>query len=92
MQLYPSGPYGISYRAVVPGKKSVTNLLVPICCSTSHIAYGSVRMEPVFMILGESAAIAASMAIDTNVAVQDVPYAQLRPKLEAAKQVVEYQG
>lgn len=90
VQLPPKGPYGISYRSIVPSKGSIQNLFVPICCSTSHIAYGSVRMEPVFMILGESAAVAACMAIDSGIAVQDVKYGDLRPKLEAAKQVLEH--
>jgi len=89
VQLPPKGPYGISYRSIVPKRDQITNLLVPVCCSTSHIAYGSVRMEPVFMILGESSAIAACMAIDAKQAVQDVPYAKLRVELDRAKQVLE---
>lgn len=57
------GPYPISYRAIIPKKEECNNLLVPVCLSASHIAYGSIRMEPVFMVLGQSAAIAASLAI-----------------------------
>ncbi len=87
VQTAPKGPYGISYRALTPARGSITNLIVPVCCSTSHIAYGSVRMEPVFMVLGQSAAIAACMAIDSGSTVQDVPYAQLRKKLDDAQQV-----
>ncbi|MNE98114.1 FAD dependent oxidoreductase [compost metagenome] len=60
--------------------------MVPVCLSTSHIAFGSVRMEPVFMILGESAATAASLAIDKGVAVQKVPYTQLEKMLLQQKQ------
>lgn len=75
-------PYPISYRAIVPKKAEASNLLVPVCLSASHIAFGSIRMEPVFMVLGQSAAIAASQAIDENVAVQDVPYEKLRGVLE----------
>jgi hypothetical protein len=88
VQVPPAGPYGISYRCIVPKRGQCPNLLVPVCCSTSHIAYGSVRMEPVFMILGQSAAIAASLAIRDNLAVQDVAYARLRPMLEERAQVL----
>lgn len=75
-------PYSISYRSLVPKKEDCQNLLVPVCVSSSHIAYGSIRMEPVFMILGQSAATAASMAIDENISVQEVQYDKLRQQLE----------
>jgi hypothetical protein len=78
-------PYGISYDAIVPQKKECQNLLVPVCVSASHVAYGSVRMEPVFMILGQSAATAASLAIDAGVAVQDVDYGTLKQQLVVDK-------
>jgi hypothetical protein len=84
----PPRPYGISYRAIVPRKGECANLLVPVCLSASHAAYGSIRMEPVYMSLGQSAAIAAGLAIDGNVAVQDVAYPALQKKLEAAGQIV----
>jgi hypothetical protein len=58
------GPYPIAYSAITPNREEVNNLLVPVCLSASHIAYGSIRMEPVFMVLGQSAAIAACLAID----------------------------
>jgi FAD dependent oxidoreductase len=83
-------PYGIAYGALVPKKDQVNNLLVPIAASCSHIAYGSVRMEPVFMILGQSAATAGVIAIDSKIAVQDVAYDQLRPKLLEAGQILEH--
>jgi FAD dependent oxidoreductase len=92
VQISPPRPYGISYRSIVPSRASVQNLLVPVCCSTSHIAYGSVRMEPVFMILGQSAAIAACLAIDAKTSVQDVPYAKLRRLLDAVGQKLSVQG
>ncbi|WP_256005008.1 FAD-dependent oxidoreductase [Pedobacter deserti] len=79
-------PYSISYDALVPKRKECSNLLVPVCLSISHIAYGSVRMEPVFMILGESAATAASLAIDHGTAVQDVDYSKLQQMLLNQKQ------
>jgi hypothetical protein len=82
-------PYPVSYRAIVPKKEEVTNLLVPVALSATHIAYGSIRMEPVFMVLGQSAATAAAMAIDGNLAVQDVDYTRLRERLLADKQVLE---
>lgn len=83
-------PYEIAYGSLVSKKGQADNLLVPVCASASHIAFGSIRMEPVFMILGESAATAAVMAIDGNIAVQDVPYAKLRERLVADGQVLEY--
>jgi hypothetical protein len=82
-------PYPISYQAIVPKKGEVSNLLVPVCLSATHIAYGSIRMEPVFMVLGQSAATAAAMAIDGSIAVQEVDYAALRKRLLADKQVLE---
>ena len=83
------GPYQISYGSLVPKKGQVANLLVPVCLSSSHIAYGSIRMEPVFMILGQSAATAAVMALDSGIAVQDVPYQKLRERLVTDGQVLE---
>lgn len=74
-------PYSIAYRSMTPKKGECANLLVPVCVSSSHIAYGSIRMEPVFMILGQSAATAASIAIDEEVGVQEVEYEQLREQL-----------
>ncbi len=87
----PTTPYPISYYAITPKKKEVTNLLVPICLSSSHVAYSSIRMEPVYMVLGQSAAVAAAMAIDNNVAVQDISYADLATKLEGLNQIIKTQ-
>lgn len=86
VQVSPRGPYLISYRSIVPKREESTNLFVPVCVSSSHIAFGSIRMEPVFMILAQSAATAASLAIKGDLDVQDVEYAQLREKLLAADQ------
>ena len=77
------GPYRISYGSIVPKLNECRNLLVPVCVSSSHIAFGSIRMEPVFMILGQSAATAAALAIDEGVAVQEIDYAPLRARLLA---------
>ena len=74
-------PYPVSYRSLTPRRGECTNLLAPVCISSTHIAYGSIRMEPVFMVLGQSAAVAASMAIDAGCAVQDVDVDALRKKL-----------
>jgi len=82
------GPYEISYGALVPKRGQVDNLLVPVAVSASHIAYGSIRMEPVFMILGQSAATAAALAIDHALPVQDVPYKLLAERLRADGQVL----
>jgi len=84
-----AAPYPISYRSITPKRQECSNLLVPICLSASHIAFGSIRMEPVFMVLGQSAATAASLAIDAEVAVQEVPYSSLGPALLADKQVLK---
>jgi len=89
VQVAPAGPYGISYRSLVPRRGECENLFVPVCLSASHIAYGSVRMEPVFMVLGESVAIAASRALDEKCAVQDIDLAQLRRQLRDAGQALE---
>ncbi|WP_299577837.1 FAD-dependent oxidoreductase [uncultured Sunxiuqinia sp.] len=86
--VHPPGPYSIAYGSLTPKYEECTNLLVPVCVSSSHIAFGSIRMEPVFMILGQSAAVAAVMAIDGNHAVQEVPYAELEKRLLAKKQVL----
>lgn len=74
-------PFPISYRAIVPKKEEINNLLVPVCLSASHIAFGSIRMEPVFMVLGQSAAVAACEAIDNKIAVQDVDIKRVQKTL-----------
>lgn len=83
-------PYPISYRSIIARKSDCENLLVPICLSTSHIAYGSIRMEPVFMILGQSAATAAALAIDSDSALQDISYPALKARLEQDGQVLAW--
>ncbi len=87
-----NGPYEIAYGSLVPRKEQCTNLMVPVCVSSSHIAFGSIRMEPVFMILAQSAATAAAMAIDGGVAVQDIDRAKLRERLLADGQILQYDG
>lgn len=87
-----NGPYQISFGALLPKRAQCENLVVPVCVSSSHIAFGSIRMEPVFMILAQSASTAAAMAIDQRIAVQDVPYAELRERLLADGQILEKPG
>lgn len=82
----PPRPYGVSYRSIIPRRGECENLLVPVCLSASHVAHGSIRMEPVFMVLGQSAATAAAMALDQGVSVQAVTYAVLRERLETDNQ------
>lgn len=79
-------PYPVSYRAIIPKRNECSNLIVPVCLSASHVAYGSIRMEPVFMILGQSAGTAACIAIDDNVSVQNIEYGKLKKRLIANKQ------
>lgn len=84
-----AGPYPISYRSIVPKEKECKNQLVPVCVSSTHIAFGSIRMEPVFMVLGQSAAIAASFAMDKGIPVQQVDYSELQKTLLENKQRLE---
>lgn len=88
VEAHVTAPYPVGYRAIVPKQSECANLIVPICLSATHIAFGSIRMEPVFMVLGQSAALAASLAIDKKLAVQDVPYQDLRKLLLDKKQVL----
>lgn len=83
-------PYPIGYRSIVPREKEANNLLVPVCLSASHIAFGSIRMEPVFMVLAQSAVTAASMAIDDSLSVQQVSYQKLSKRLKLDGQVLQY--
>jgi len=75
-------PYAIAYRSIVPTEKECENLLVPVCLSASHVAHGSIRMEPVFMILGQAAGSAASQAIDEKVSVQKIAVSKLQAHLK----------
>ena len=82
-------PYGISYRSITPKADECSNLLVPICISASHSAYGSLRMEPVYMMLGQAAATAAVMSIDADQSVQEVPYKKLSERLLKDGQILK---
>jgi hypothetical protein len=83
-------PYPVSYRSIVPKKGECSNLLVPVCVSATHIAFGSIRMEPVFMVLGQSAATAAALAIEKGVDVHSIDYNILKERLLNDRQVLSY--
>ena len=89
VQLPIPGPYPVSYRAIVPRKGECENLLVPWSLSASHMAFGSIRMEPVFMILSQSAVTAAALALEQGTSTQQVPYEKLKIHLERDGQVLE---
>ncbi|HJT34108.1 MAG TPA: FAD-dependent oxidoreductase [Pirellulales bacterium] len=90
VQVHGFTPYPIAYRSIVPKGAECENLLVPVCLSASHIAYGSIRMEPVFMVLGQSAATAACLTIDAGTTVQEVDLVKLRERLLADRQVLSW--
>ena len=90
IQSYIGGKaYGISYRAIVPPVDQCENLLVPWALSATHIAFGSIRMEPVFMGLGQSSGVIACMSIDDDVPVQNISYDKLRERLLKEGQILE---
>jgi len=84
-------PYPVSYRSIIPKKGECNNLLVPVCVSSTHIAFGSIRMEPVFMVLGQSAATAASLAIQTGTDIHSIDFKSLKLRLLNDKQILSYQ-
>ncbi len=81
-------PYPISYFALVPQKAECRNLLVPVCLSATHVAYTSIRMEPVYMVLGQAAGAAAALAIHERTAVQNIDYPKLKTTLLAVGQII----
>jgi hypothetical protein len=86
----PVKPYQIPYRSLLPKGAEASNLLVPVCFSASHVAYSSMRMEPQYMILGHAAGIAAAMAVNGAVAVQEINVKELQKRLLAEAAVFEY--
>jgi hypothetical protein len=82
-------PYRIDKRSILPLREECSNLLVPVCLSSSHIAFGSIRMEPVFMILGQSAATLAVMSLESGLGIHDIPYDDLKNSLLEDGQVLE---
>jgi hypothetical protein len=83
-------PYPIAYGSIVPKQSDCNNLFVTFALSASHVAFGSIRMEPVFMTLSQSATIAACQAIDTDAPVQTIDYDTLREQLIANNVVLEW--
>jgi FAD dependent oxidoreductase len=82
------GPFGISYRSLVPRRAEATNLITPTCPSSSHVAYGAIRLEQTFLSLGQAAATAAVLAVSRGAAVQDVPYTELSQRLLSEGQIL----
>jgi hypothetical protein len=85
----PVKPYAIPYRSLTPASAECSNLLVPVCCSATHVAYGTIRMEPVYMILGQASGVAAALAVDGDGTVQNVPVDRLQARLKAQKAVLD---
>jgi hypothetical protein len=88
LEVAPLDPFPIPYRSIRPRRSECTNLLVTCCPSASHICFGSIRMEPVFMILGQSAGVAAVLSLDKNGIVQDISYSTLEQKLRSEGQIL----
>jgi hypothetical protein len=88
----PVSPYAIPYRSLIPRASECDNLLVPVCMSASHVAYGTIRMEPVYMILGQASGVAASLAIDGKTTVQEVPAGKLTALLKKQTAVLSPDG
>ncbi len=82
-------PFGISYRALVPRRSECTNLLTPTCLSSSHVAFGAIRIEFTFMALGQACASAAVRTIDSDQTVQEVDYARLKERLLHDHQIID---
>lgn len=88
--VHPPKPYKIALGSILPKASECTNLLVPVALSSSHIAFGSIRMEPVFMILGQSAGVLAAMAVDKTTSVQQLTYSEIRAQLVKYGQIMEF--
>jgi hypothetical protein len=88
VEISPLSPFPIPFRAIRPRRDECGNLLVPVCVSASHIAFGAIRLEPVYMILGQSAGVAAALALEKKCAVQDISYSDLEKKLKVEGQIL----
>jgi hypothetical protein len=83
-------PYQIDLGSIMPKREECKNLLVPVCASSSHVAFGSIRMEPVFMILGQSAGTVAAMAVEKRKSIYDLNWDDIKTKLESDGQILKY--
>jgi hypothetical protein len=86
----PVQPYQIPYRIMLPRRTEVSNLLVPVCLSASHVAYSTLRMEPVYMIIGQAAGVVAAMAIKGKVPMHDINTQTLAAKLRGQRAILEW--
>ena len=86
--VHPEKPYQIDLGSILPKREECNNLIVPVCISSSHIAFGSIRMEPVFMILGQSAGTIASMTLEKGIEIHELSYDELKEKLVKDEQVL----
>jgi hypothetical protein len=87
--VHPPTPYQIALGSILPKENECSNLIVPVAVSSSHIAFGSIRMEPVFMILGQSAATIANLALEKNSSIHDIAYDEIKNTLEDDGQVLQ---
>ena len=90
IELPTNHPYMIDLGSIMPKQEECRNLLVTVCVSSSHIAFGSIRMEPVFMILGQSAGTIASLALEKNKSIYDLNYEEIKTRLESDRQILKY--
>ncbi|MDQ8184655.1 FAD-dependent oxidoreductase [Pelagicoccus sp. SDUM812002] len=89
VQAHVAAPYPISYRSMLPKSGEADNLVVPVCVSSTHVAFGSIRMEPVFMVLGQSAATAACLSIEADSTLSELDVSALQARLLADGQILE---
>ncbi len=89
LRVEPGQPYQIHLGSILPKRNECSNLIVPVAVSSSHIAFGSIRMEPVFMILGQSTGVIAALSVDRSEKIHDIPYEEIKAKLIEGNQILE---